>query len=90
MLGHRHVAQCGLMISRHARAGGWRACSAGPWSATTSTAPTRPPSHAGLLRLAELMFAAGARRVILPVGRVPELDGPGDPRLRELRLGRAT
>jgi choline dehydrogenase-like flavoprotein len=49
--------------------------------------------HAGLLRLTELMWAAGARRVILPVARVPDLrDGDSVPlraldlRARDLKL----
>jgi len=85
MLAHRHVAQCGLMVSDRSRG---RVASVlgrpvvrydlGDDDATTF--------HTGLLRLTELMWAAGARRVILPVARVPELrDGDSAP-LRDLDL----
>jgi choline dehydrogenase-like flavoprotein len=45
--------------------------------------------HTGLLRLAELFWAAGARSVLLPVARLPELhDGDSGPLERlELRAG---
>ena len=46
--------------------------------------------HAGLLRLAELMWAAGARRVILPVARVPELRDGDRRRCASSTCGRAT
>ena len=85
MLGHRHVAQCGLMVSRPLARPGRERARPRPSSATTSTRTTRATFHAGLRRLAELMWAAGARRVVLPVARVPELrDGDSAP-LRDAR-----
>ncbi len=44
MLGHRHVAQCGLMVSDTSR-GRVRSVLGGPSSGTTSTTPTPPPSR---------------------------------------------
>ena len=68
MLGHRHVAQCGLMVSDTSR-GRVRSVLGRPVvrydlnDADTATFKT------GLARLEELMRAAGARDVVLPVGR---------------------
>ncbi len=85
MVGHRHVAQCGLMISDTSR-GRVASVLGRPVVRYDLNRADTATFHAGLLRLAELMFAAGARKVVLPVARVPELRGPDDPRLRELRL----
>ena len=92
MLGHRHVAQCGMMISDRSR--GRVACVLGRPVVRYDLDPRDTATvHAGLLRLSELMWAAGARRVILPVARVGELrDGDSGPlralglRARDLKL----
>ncbi len=85
MLAHRHVAQCGLMVSDHSR-GRVASVLGRPVVRYDLGARDTATFHAGLLRLAELMWAAGARRVILPVARAGELrDGDSGP-LRELDL----
>ena len=58
-------------------------------SATTCRTPTPPACGRGLERLAELFWAAGAQRVLLPLARKPELaTRRGDPRAppRDLKL----
>ena len=85
MLGHRHVAQCGLMISDRSR-GRVASVLGRPVVRYDLCGHDTRTFHAGLLRLVELMWAAGARRVVLPVARVPELrDGDSSP-LRDLDL----
>ena len=85
MLAHRHVAQCGLMITDRSR-GRVASVLGRPVVRYDLNAHDTATFHAGLLRLTELMWAAGARRVILPVARVPELrDGDSTP-LRSLDL----
>jgi choline dehydrogenase-like flavoprotein len=72
MLGHRHVAQCGLMISDRSR--GRVASVLGRPLVRYDLHPADAATiHTGLRRLAELMWAAGARRVVLPIARLPEL-----------------
>jgi choline dehydrogenase-like flavoprotein len=77
MLAYRHVAQFGLMIrdtSRGRVATGRLARRAGrPVVRYDLNARDAQTIKTGVLRLAELLFAAGARRVILPVAPVPEL-----------------
>ena len=72
-----------------ARAGRERARAAAS-SATTSAPRDTATFHAGLLRLTELMGAAGARRVVLPVARVPELRDGDRRRCASSTCGRAT
>jgi choline dehydrogenase-like flavoprotein len=85
MLGHRHVAQCGLMVSDRSR-GRVASVLGRPVVRYDLCDHDTRTFHAGLLRLVELMWAAGARRVVLPVARVPELrDGDSSP-LRDLDL----
>jgi len=85
MLGHRHVGQCGMMISDHSR-GRVASVLGRPVVRYDLDARDAATVHAGLLRLAELMWAAGARRVVLPVARLGELrDGDSEP-LRSLDL----
>jgi choline dehydrogenase-like flavoprotein len=77
MLRYRHVAQFGLMVSdtsrgrvltgRLARRGGRPSVRYDLNAADTATV------HQGVLRLAELLFAAGARTVITPVAGALEL-----------------
>jgi choline dehydrogenase-like flavoprotein len=88
MLAHRRVAQCGLMITDRSR-GRVASVLGRPVVRYDLGAHDTATIHAGLLRLAELMWAAGARRVILPVARVPELrDGDSAPlRAHALRPG---
>ena len=79
MLGHRRVAQCGLMVSDSSR-GRVTSALGRPLVRYDVNARDTATFHAGLERLAELMWAAGARSVILPVGRLPELrDGDSAP-----------
>ena len=77
MLDYRRVAQFGLMIedtSRGRVATGRLARRAGrPIVRYDLNAHDTRTIQRGVERLAELLFAAGARRVILPVGAVPEL-----------------
>jgi choline dehydrogenase-like flavoprotein len=85
MLGHRHVAQCGMMISDRSR-GRVASVLGRPVVRYDLCARDTATVRAGLLRLAELMWAAGARRVVVPVARVGELrDGDSGP-LRGLEL----
>ena len=72
MLGHRHVAQCGLMVTDRSRGRVASVLGRPVVRYDLGDHDTRT-FHAGLVRLTELMWAAGARRVILPVARVPEL-----------------
>jgi len=82
MLGHRHVAQCGLMVTDRSR-GRVASVLGRPVVRYDLGEADTGTFHAGLLRLTELMWAAGARRVILPVARVPELrDGDSGPLAR--------
>jgi choline dehydrogenase-like flavoprotein len=79
MLGHRHVAQCGLMVTDRSR-GRVASVLGRPLVRYDLDEQDARTFHTGLLRLTELMWAAGARRVILPVARVPELrDGDSAP-----------
>jgi choline dehydrogenase-like flavoprotein len=77
MLGYRHVAQFGLMIrdtSRGRIATGRLGRRAGrPIVRYDLNAADTKTIKKGIERLAELLFAAGARRVILPIASVPEL-----------------
>ena len=85
MLGHRHVAQCGLMVRDRSR-GRVASVLGRPVVRYDLGAHDTRTFHAGLLRLVELMWAAGARRAILPVARVPELRGGDSAPLRDLDL----
>jgi choline dehydrogenase-like flavoprotein len=97
MLAYRHVAQFGLMIrdtSRGRVATGRLARRSGrPIVRYDLNAQDAATVKTGIIRLAQLLFAAGARRVILPVASVPELrDGDLAPlerqevRARDLKL----
>jgi choline dehydrogenase-like flavoprotein len=85
MLAHRHVAQCGLMVCDRSR-GRVASVLGRPVVRYDLDHRDTRTFHAGLVRLAEVMWAAGARRLILPVARVPELRGGDSTPLRELDL----
>jgi choline dehydrogenase-like flavoprotein len=89
MLDYRHVAQFGLMIEDTSRG------HIPVGRIARAASPGRPIIRYdinerdvktianGVARLAELLFAAGARRVILPLARMPELASAAElPRLR--------
>jgi choline dehydrogenase-like flavoprotein len=97
MLDYRRIAQFGLMIedtSRgHIPTGSLARRAGRPIVRYDLNARDTATIARGVEHLAELLFAAGARRVILPVGPVPELrDGDLAPlrrhsvRARELKL----
>jgi choline dehydrogenase-like flavoprotein len=84
MLSYRNIAQFGMMIRDSSRghvATGALARRAGrPIIRYDLNARDVATVATGIERLAELLFAAGAHRVILPVGAVPELrDGDLEP-----------
>jgi choline dehydrogenase-like flavoprotein len=97
MLRYRHVAQFGLMVSDTSRGRvltGRLARRAGrPVVRYDLNRRDTETIHRGVVRLARLLFAAGARTVFTPVGRAQELTG-GDvtalerltPRAGELKL----
>ncbi|HET6506573.1 MAG TPA: GMC family oxidoreductase [Baekduia sp.] len=86
MLSYRHVAQFGLMLKETSRghvATGALARRGRPVVRYDLNEADAATIRRGVERLAQLLFAAGARRVILPVATVPELrDGDLTP-LRE-------
>jgi choline dehydrogenase-like flavoprotein len=77
MLRYRHVAQFGLMLREtsegRVRVGAVARRAGRPIVHYTLNAADAATVKRGVERLAELLFAAGARRVILPVAGVPEL-----------------
>jgi len=83
MLTHRHVAQCGLMISDRSR-GRVAQILGRPVIRYDLCEQDVATVHEGLERLAELMWAAGARQVILPLARLPQLDRADRGRLAAL------
>jgi choline dehydrogenase-like flavoprotein len=85
MLGYRRLAQFGLMVSDRSRG---RVLRAGARPLVRYDLCDRDVAtvKAGLERLAELFWAAGARSLILPLRRLPELHGGDSRPLRELDL----
>jgi choline dehydrogenase-like flavoprotein len=76
MLGYRHVAQFGLMLRETSRGRvrvGALARRGRPLVRYDLNDADAQTVKRGVERLAQLLFAAGARRVILPVAGVPEL-----------------
>ena len=64
---YRHLAQFGLMVSDTSRGSRARARRAAGRSATTSCATTSRSFASGCARMEELLLAAGAREVYLPL-----------------------
>ena len=84
MLRYRHVAQCGLMISDTAR-GRVRGRPGAPLIRYDLAQADVATVHRGLVRLAELLQAAGARTLHLPLARLPTLPGADPAPLREVQ-----
>ena len=72
MLAHRRVAQCGLMISDRSR-GRVTSVLGRPFVRYDLVPHDVATIRTALIRLAELMWAAGANRVVLPIARLPQL-----------------
>jgi choline dehydrogenase-like flavoprotein len=87
MLEYRHVGQCGLMVSDRSR--GRVTGKPGTPIIRYDLVPEDVQTvHTGLLHTAELLKAAGARRLILPLARLPELPDADLAPLRSLRPSR--
>jgi glycine/D-amino acid oxidase-like deaminating enzyme len=87
LLEYRHVGQCGLMVSDRSR--GRVTGKPGAPIIRYDLGPDDVHAvHTGLLRTAELLQAAGARRLILPLARLPELPDADLGPLRRLRPSR--
>jgi choline dehydrogenase-like flavoprotein len=87
MLAHRHVSQCGLMISDRSR-GRVASVLGRPVIRYDLHREDVATVHAGLRRLAELMWAAGADEVVLPIARLTRLQRDERAKLDRLRLRR--
>jgi choline dehydrogenase-like flavoprotein len=87
MLRYRHVAQFGLMVSDRSR-GRVRGTPRAPLIRYDLMQADTATIHHGLIRLAELLRAAGARTIHLPVARLPELPGADTSPLEALDLRR--
>ena len=85
MLGHRQVGQCGLMVSDSSRGRVLRRLGR-PLVRYDLNARDTATVKAGLERVAELLWAAGARSVVLPVAGLRELHGGDSRPLRALDL----
>jgi choline dehydrogenase-like flavoprotein len=83
MLGHRHVGQCGLMVSDHSR-GRVRGALGAPLIRYDMCDRDVGVVHTGLVRLAELLLAAGARSLVLPLAGAADLRPEDLPRLRAM------
>jgi choline dehydrogenase-like flavoprotein len=86
MLAHRHVAQCGLMISDRPR-GRVASVLGRPLVRYDLHRDDVATVHSGLARLAELMWAAGANEVVLPLARLPRLHRADRRALERMALG---
>ena len=87
MLRYRHVGQCGMMVSDRSR-GRVRGRPGAPLIRYDLCHEDVATVHAGLVRLAELLAAAGATTLYLPLARLPELPGADPARLRALDVRR--
>jgi choline dehydrogenase-like flavoprotein len=87
MLRYRHVGQCGLMVSDRSR-GTVRGRPGAPLIRYDLCRADVATIHHGLVRLAELLAAAGARSLILPLARLPELPDADPAPLRAAALRR--
>jgi len=85
MLRHRHVAQCGLMVSDTSR-GRVASVLGRPVVRYDVNARDLATIKTGLERLTELFWAAGARSVVLPLARLHELRAGDSAPLRALRV----
>jgi choline dehydrogenase-like flavoprotein len=90
MLRYRHVAQFGLMVSDTSRGrvltGGLARRFGRPVVRYDLNAHDTATVAHGVRRVAQLLFAAGARTVITPIGSVPELRGGDLTPLRARRI----
>ena len=90
MLRYRHVAQFGLMVSDTSRGrvltGGLARRFGRPVVRYDLNAHDTATVARGVQRVAQLLFAAGARTVITPIGSVPELRGGDLTPLRARRI----
>ena len=82
MLDYPRVGQCGLMVSDRSR-GRVMGRPHAPLIRYDLGHDDVQAVHTGLIRTAQLLRAAGARRLILPLARLPEIDDPA--RLARLR-----
>ena len=87
MLRYRHVGQCGLMISDRSR-GRVLGRPGAPLIRYDLCREDVATIHHGLVRLAELLSAAGARSLILPLAGLPELPDADPAALRALDVRR--
>jgi choline dehydrogenase-like flavoprotein len=87
MLRYRHVGQCGLMVSDRSR-GRVRGRPGAPLIRYDLCREDVATLHRGLVRLAELLAAAGAHTLFLPLARLPELPGADVAPLRALDVRR--
>jgi choline dehydrogenase-like flavoprotein len=87
MLRYRYVGQCGMMVSDRSR-GHVRASPGAPLIRYDLCREDVATVHRALVRLAELLAAAGARSLFLPLARLPELPGADPAPLRALDLRR--
>jgi len=72
MLRYRHIGQCGLMVSDRSR-GRVRGRRGAPLIRYDLCRADVATVHRGLIALAQLLAAAGARTLVLPLARLPEL-----------------
>ena len=87
MLRYRHVGQCGMMVSDRSR-GRVRGRPGAPLIRYDLCREDVATVHAALVRLAELLAAAGASSLYLPLARMPELPGADPAPLRALDVRR--
>jgi len=87
MLSYRNVGQCGMMVSDRSR-GRVRGRPGVPLIRYDLCREDVATVHAALVRLAELLAAAGATAIYLPLARMPELPDADPGPLRTLRLRR--
>jgi choline dehydrogenase-like flavoprotein len=90
MLDYRRVGQCGLMVSDRSR-GRVTGKPGAPIIRYDLNADDLDAVHIGLIRTAQLLKAAGARRLVLPLARRPEIEDPAEleqlrPRPEDLKL----
>jgi choline dehydrogenase-like flavoprotein len=87
MLRYRHLGQCGLMVSDRSR-GRVRGRPGAPLIRYDLCREDVATVHRGLIRLAELLAAAGAHTLYLPLARLPELPAAELAPLRALDVRR--